>query len=56
MLLCNHAPCRCEVDEGQDYCGDYCRQEPQTGMDAGPAVCRCRHAPCGSPNEPAVST
>jgi hypothetical protein len=55
-LVCNHAGCRCEVGAGQDYCGDYCEQEPQTGMESRLHTCRCGHEPCGSVGDPATHT
>jgi hypothetical protein len=57
-MECNHLGCACEVVEGQDYCGDYCEKEPQTGMEPElhPFTCRCGHDPCGSINDPATHT
>jgi hypothetical protein len=56
-MECNHLGCKCEV-AGQDYCGDYCQQEPQTDMEPEfrPHTCRCGHDPCGSINDPATHT
>lgn len=54
--LCNHIPCRCEVPPGQDYCSDYCREEPTTGLENRPIACRCRHEPCGTPADPGMAT
>ena len=55
-MKCNHVPCDCAVGEGQDYCGDYCGKEPQTGMESRPYTCRCGHEPCGSIADPATHT
>jgi hypothetical protein len=54
--LCNHAQCRCEIEEDEEYCSDYCREEIHTGMESVPLVCRCGHSPCGTRGNPAVST
>lgn len=54
--LCNHAGCRCEIEPGEKYCGDYCREEPFTGMEQKPMSCRCGHEPCSSPEDPALHT
>jgi hypothetical protein len=54
--LCIHAGCRCEVEPGMHYCGDYCGQERQTGMEPQSMSCRCGHEPCGERSDPATHT
>ena len=56
MTECNHVGCKCEVREGQDYCGDFCQKEPQTGMEFPLHTCRCGHKPCGAIGDPATHT
>ena len=55
-MECNHVGCRCEVREGQDYCGDFCQQELSTGMEFPLHTCRCGHEPCGAIGDPATHT
>jgi hypothetical protein len=52
--VCIHAGCRCEVEPGESYCGDYCRGEPQTGMEAQSMSCRCGHEGCSERGDPAI--
>jgi hypothetical protein len=40
--VCNHAPCRCSVAVGQDFCCEACGQAAEAGSD----VCACGHAEC----------
>jgi hypothetical protein len=54
--MCNRAGCECEVAKGEDYCGDYCRQEPYYGLESRLHTCRCGHDACGSVSDPAIHT
>ncbi len=38
---CAHPPCNCTVDQGTEYCSDYCRQAPRDQT-----TCDCPHAGC----------
>lgn len=48
--VCEHEPCRCEVEGGQPYCSEYCRNaaeftdEPEDPEDR--VGCGCGHAAC----------
>jgi hypothetical protein len=44
-MNCQHMGCRCQAEQGEDFCGDYCREH------AGNAVheehtCECGHDAC----------
>ena len=40
---CAHIPCLCAVPEGQEYCGDACRD---AGGEEVEIACSCDHPPC----------
>jgi hypothetical protein len=44
-MNCQHAGCRCQVEQGQEFCSDHCREH--AGMaDHGEHACECGHAAC----------
>jgi hypothetical protein len=43
-MNCQHAGCRCQVEQGQQYCGDYCRQHATEGHEE--HACECGHPDC----------
>ena len=40
---CAHIPCLCEVQDGQEYCGEICRD---AGSEEVEIACQCNHAQC----------
>lgn len=40
---CAHIPCLCNVEEGQEYCGQACRD---AGREEVEIACQCDHSPC----------
>ena len=40
---CAHMPCLCNVYEGQEYCGEACRD---AGNEAVEIACQCSHPAC----------
>lgn len=40
---CAHIPCMCDVEPGQEYCGDACRD---AGSEDVEIACQCGHATC----------
>ena len=40
---CAHIPCLCDVADGEEYCGQPCRD---AGSDDVEIACRCDHALC----------
>ena len=42
MKKCAHIPCRCQVPEGQEYCGDACRIASSKETEI---ACQCDHPP-----------
>jgi hypothetical protein len=49
-MRCGHDTCRCEVEAGQEFCSDHCREH--AGMsDHAEHVCECGHAACTSMGE-----
>ena len=44
-MNCQHTGCACQVDEAQEFCGDYCRDH---ASEAGHAEheCECDHPAC----------
>jgi len=40
---CAHIPCRCEVADGEEYCGNACRD---AGADDVEIACLCDHPQC----------
>ena len=41
--ICAHIPCRCAVPQGEQYCGEACRD---AGSEDVEIACQCDHAPC----------
>jgi hypothetical protein len=44
-MNCQHMGCRCQAEQGEEFCGDYCREH------AGDAaheehMCECGHDAC----------
>jgi hypothetical protein len=40
---CAHIPCMCDVEPGQEYCGEACRD---AGSEDVEIACQCGHATC----------
>jgi hypothetical protein len=40
---CAHIPCSCDVEPGQEYCGDACRD---AGSEDVEIACQCSHDAC----------
>jgi hypothetical protein len=40
---CAHIPCLCDIAEGEEYCGEACRD---AGSDEVEIACQCDHAAC----------
>jgi hypothetical protein len=40
---CAHMPCLCDVADGEEYCGEACRD---AGSDDVEIACQCDHAAC----------
>jgi hypothetical protein len=40
---CAHIPCLCDVRNGEEYCGDACRD---AGGEDVEIACQCDHMPC----------
>jgi hypothetical protein len=40
---CAHIPCLCNVTNGQEYCGDSCRE---AGSEDVEIACQCDHPAC----------
>jgi hypothetical protein len=43
MKKCAHIPCLCDVADGEEYCGEACRD---AGSDDVEIACRCDHPVC----------
>ena len=43
MKKCAHIPCLCDVQNGQEYCGDICRE---AGREEVEIACQCGHPAC----------
>jgi len=41
--MCAHIPCLCAVSEGEEYCGEACRE---AGSEDVEIACQCDHAAC----------
>ena len=39
---CAHVSCHCQVQGGEDYCSEYCRDAEGVAV----VTCRCGHEPC----------
>lgn len=44
MKNCAHEGCRCQVPEGQEFCGDFCRDHVAGGPTG--EACGCGHPDC----------
>ncbi len=44
-MLCGHEGCRCEIEDGADYCSDHCR-EHSDDPDHSAHRCGCGHTAC----------
>jgi hypothetical protein len=44
-MRCMHTGCTCEVDPGEDFCSEYCR-EHSAGAGHEDHVCECGHPAC----------
>jgi len=42
---CQHPGCKCPRPAADDYCGEYCRDAQQGGMDND---CKCAHQECAA--------
>jgi len=40
---CAHLPCLCNVPQGQEYCGEVCRDAGSEDVDI---ACQCGHPAC----------
>ena len=40
---CAHIPCRCDVVDGEEYCGQICRE---AGSEDVEIACQCDHLAC----------
>lgn len=45
-MNCGHQGCTCQVEQGQEFCGDYCR-EHAGHQDHDTHACECGHPGCG---------
>jgi hypothetical protein len=43
MRKCAHIPCLCDVPDGEEYCGETCRD---AGSDDVEIACQCDHPAC----------
>ena len=43
-MNCGHEGCKCQVAEGEQFCGDYCRDHATETHEA--HTCECGHAAC----------
>jgi hypothetical protein len=46
-MKCGHESCTCQVEQGQQYCSDDCRDHASEGHEGGHA-CECGHPGCGA--------
>jgi hypothetical protein len=44
-MKCGHAGCLCNVEQGQEFCSDHCR-EHASGRDHLEHACECGHDAC----------
>jgi hypothetical protein len=44
-MNCQHMGCRCQVEPGQELCGDYCREHASDASHE-EHVCECGHDAC----------
>jgi hypothetical protein len=40
---CRHLPCRCQVQSGDKYCGQACKDAGSKEVEI---ACQCEHGPC----------
>jgi hypothetical protein len=43
MKKCAHIPCLCDVPNGEEYCGEACRE---AGSEDVEIACQCSHPAC----------
>jgi hypothetical protein len=43
-MNCQHEGCKCQVEQGQEYCSEYCRQHSAEGHEG--HTCDCGHPAC----------
>jgi hypothetical protein len=43
-MNCEHQGCKCQVEEGQQFCSDYCREHAGAGHEE--HRCECGHPAC----------
>ena len=43
MRKCAHIPCLCDVPDGEEYCGEACRD---AGSEDVEIACQCSHPAC----------
>jgi hypothetical protein len=43
MNKCAHIPCLCDVPDGEEYCGEICRD---AGSEDVEIACQCNHLAC----------
>lgn len=48
-MLCRHAGCMCQVDEGTEFCSEHCAEHGLGEHDE--HMCECGHAACQSVGE-----
>jgi hypothetical protein len=44
-MNCQHMGCRCQAEQGEEFCGDYCRQHAGDAVHE-EHVCECGHDAC----------
>lgn len=44
-MNCQHMGCRCQVEPGQEFCGDYCREHSGDAAHE-EHMCECGHDAC----------
>jgi hypothetical protein len=45
-MNCGHQGCHCEVEQGQEFCSDHCREHAGDAAHGGEHACECGHAGC----------
>ena len=43
MKKCAHIPCLCDVAQGEEYCGEACREAGSQDVEI---ACQCSHPAC----------
>jgi hypothetical protein len=49
-MRCAHTGCTCVVGEGEDFCGEYCRDH-SAGAGHEQHSCECGHPGCGAEDQ-----